>query len=258
MSQPRLSQLDTWSKMEKKIHTVLDQALDLLTREDELPEQENKITRKLYFCLLRADRNLKRSSTLWHSLPPPYCEANNQPFAEDEEKSTREDKRPDVQYGFYDEDEPDDLLSAKQYIIECKRLGKKVRSNWALNENYIQYGIMRFISEEHAYGKGVRSGAMIGYVQNMEPEDILSEVNAAAIAQHLQTLSDPSIMLSEDGWKESNTSQLRSEFERTFPYSPFLLYHFWVDLRTHYLPSNSITQSENSFVKHKETPDENP
>jgi hypothetical protein len=46
---------------------------------------------------------------------------------------------------------------------------------WAVN--YVQHGVIRFKEPEWAYAKRFPAGAMVGYSQSMEPQDIHSEVN---------------------------------------------------------------------------------
>jgi hypothetical protein len=46
------------------------------------------------------------------------------------------------------------------------------------NLNYVHHGINRFRDAVWAYARRFPSGAMVGYWQNMEGEDVLNEVNA--------------------------------------------------------------------------------
>ena len=81
----------------------------------------------------------------------------------------------------------------------------------------------------HGYGQACSSGAMIGYIQNMDFDEILSEVNSTCCDKQI-----PGIVLSDAGWQEDGISRLDHGFERLFPISPFDLRHLWVDLRRHY------------------------
>ena len=250
MTQPRISRLDTWARMERRIHTILLDALELMSQEHELPEGELEISRRLFDCLRKTHYTLMQYDDAMKALQVWY-EANNQPSLEDKERRLREDKRPDFQYGFHDDEQPDYRLSQRQYVIECKRLGKATISGWVLTENYVKKGVQRFISEDHGYGKDTRSGTMIGYVQNMGLDEILSEVNATA-SQNIITHSNPPISRSSD-WQENGTSWLISEFDRPFPESPFVLHHLWVDLRTSYLypviSDNEETELDSDFLE---------
>ena len=148
------------------------------------------------------------------------------PDADDEERAKREHKSPDFSCGFYDNQEVKPEKSAKFYVIECKRLGFP-SGKWVLNKNYVVYGICRFVEPEWGYGKSVSSSAMIGYVQSMELEDILAEVNKE-IEQNML----PAIGLSADGWEEGGISQLEQSLNRLrIPPGRFRLRHIWVDLR---------------------------
>ena len=155
----------------------------------------------------------------------PMYEANNQPDASDEERAAREGKRPDFQFGFIDHQEPNPDASAKQYVVECKRLGESGRRNWVLNRNYVERGVVRFHDETHGYGKSSSSGAMIGYVQNSSPQRVLDDVNQAASARGIAH-----IMLSREGWQRGDVSILAHRFDRAVRPTPFDLHHLWLDL----------------------------
>ena len=115
--------------------------------------------------------------------------------------------------------------SSKQFVVECKRLGKAVRADWVLNVNYVQHGIMRFKLPEWAYAKRFPTGAMVGYLQSMEPHDVLGEVNEESSRNAL-----PALVL--DGmWNPGSVSRCAHVLDRTFEVSPFTLHHLWIDLR---------------------------
>lgn len=112
------------------------------------------------------------------------------------------------------------------YIVECKRLGTPDRADWVFNENYTRHGILRFREESHGYAKGFASGAMIGYLQSMQPGKVLNEVNNSALAAGLPAIDAPK------KWKTGNVTRLTSQaIERSFPVTSFRLCHLWVDLR---------------------------
>ena len=226
MGRPNLKQLNFWGKHEDRVLQVLTIALRRLARESDLPTQENPINRKLYFCILRAIRELRTQGIDLMSYP--IYEGNNQPDASDEERAAREGKRPDFQFGFIDHQESNPDASAKQYVVECKRLGESERSDWVLNTNYVEHGVVRFHDEEYGYGKSRSSGAMIGYVQNARVELILHEVNQAAIARQIAIIT-----LSRKGWQRGDVSTLTHGFDRAMRPSPFELRHLWLDLLNH-------------------------
>lgn len=223
---PNLKRLNFWEQHERRVLQVLTIALRLLARERDLPAAENQINRKFYRCILRAIRELHEQGVDLVSVP--VYEACNQPDPSDEERAAREDKRPDFQFGFIDHQEPNPDASAKQYVIECKRLGESGRSDWVLNTNYVEHGVVRFHDEEFGYGKSRSSGAMIGYVQNATAQDVLDEVNQAAIARRIARIT-----LSREGWQRADVSTLTHRFDRAMQPTPFSLRHLWLDLLNH-------------------------
>ena len=226
MGRPNLRNLSFWEEHERRVLQVLTIALRLLARDTDLPTRENPINRKLYFCILRAIRELHEQGTDLISCP--VYEGSNQPDVSDEERTAREAKRPDFQFGFIDHQEANPEASAKQYVVECKRLGESGRSDWVLNTNYVEHGVVRFHDEEYGYGKSRSSGAMIGYIQNGSPDSILFDVNQAAIARRIACIT-----LSGEGWQGGDVSTLTHRFDRAMPPTPFELRHLWLDLLNH-------------------------
>jgi len=132
-------------------------------------------------------------------------------------------------WGMIDTNENDAQLREKFYTIECKRLGKKLRSDRVFNELYIENGVRRFITEEHGYAKWDSEGSMVGYVQSMDPEDILREVNDMANVHATPPLPPPI-----KGWISNGTSVIIHTFQRPWSPSSFTLRHYWIDLRSCY------------------------
>jgi hypothetical protein len=155
----------------------------------------------------------------------PLAECNNQPDVDDETRSRREQKRPDFQWVFMDNYEPDPSRSSKQFVVECKRLGRSTRSDWIINSNYVVHGICRFRNATHAYAQRFASGAMVGYWQNMDKDEVLADVNSAAQKESL-----PELVLRGD-LTHIHVTQFEHKFRRPFEISPFHLYHLWIDLR---------------------------
>jgi len=228
MVRPNLKRLNFWEQHERRILQVLTIALRLLARERDLPpgEKENQINRKLYFCILSAIREVHEQGMDLISYP--IYEGSNQPDASDEERAAREGKRPDFQFGFIDHQEPNPDASAKQFVVECKRLGESGRSDWVLSANYVEHGVVRFYEEQYGYGKSGPSGAMIGYLQNACADQVLNEVNQAATARRM-----PRIVLSREGWQRSDVSNLHHRLDRAMQPTPFDLRHLWLDLQNH-------------------------
>jgi hypothetical protein len=230
----RLSQLNIWKRYEQRVIEVLFAALSLLQSKTKLEVSklnEDELSFELYRCLLEANRKLQQEDPSKSFDSPPIWEAQNQPDADDTPKSKRINKRPDFQWGYIDHTEPDSSRSARLFVIECKRLGEPIRIRGkyqALTKLYVQNGIRRFLTYEHGYAKEVKSSAMVGYMQNMDFDDILCEVNTNA-ENHLEPITK--LQLSQNGWQKGGVSELKHELKRRFPISPFHLYHFWVDLR---------------------------
>lgn len=223
MSQPRISQAVTWEKHRIDIFLVIQEALVILQCQPDLPSIEadhkkHNLNRELY-------RSFKRAAVK-RGLPYhiPTLDGKNPPSESDIEPHERETKVPDFYWQFADDVAGD----VRRFVVECKRLGYPSSSTWKLNENYVRNGIRRFISSPHEYGKDDDTAGMIGYVQSMELEDILQEVNGIA-GSNREAVSP--LQLSPDGWQEKGISTLVHDLERPFPISPFRIYHFWVDIR---------------------------
>lgn len=224
---PRLSQLDLWKRHEERVCEVLAYALTLLQNKLDLIQDEDKLNRELHFCLREANDYYYKQG---RGVDTPFIyEAQNQPSRHHRrKKATREDKRPDFQTGFVDHSEYDPQKKDKFFCIECKRLGKASSRKWILNENYVNNGIARFIEEQHGYAFEVESGAMVGYVESSDFDNILLEVNAALIAFEPTLLE---IQSSNSIWSSVECNLLEHTFKRSFPSFSFVLKHFWIDLR---------------------------
>ena len=211
-----------WARHERHYFMAFARALALLRTKESLPTEEIGLNRELYFCLLKANRELDPDG----QYPPPMTECCNQPDPDDEARAKREGKRPDFSWGFTDPHEADYQRSAKQFIVECKRIGAAARSDWILNENYIEHGVWRFIDPEWSYAKRFPSAAMVGYWQTMDGHEILKEVNQAANRRGLTAIALPA-----DGWHVAALNELHQVLNRSFPMSPVHLHHLWIDLR---------------------------
>lgn len=219
-SGPHLASRYLWAAHEAKFFAILIRALVLLRECENLPESEVELNRKLYFCLLRATRELYPEEEL-----APLTECNNQPDRDDEARAQREQKRPDFQWAYLDRYESDPDLSSRQFVVECKRRGRALGAKWVFNLNYTDHGIIRFREPEWAYAKRAPSGAMVGYWQSMDGDQLLGEVHAGSRKRSLPDLT----MLGN--WSPSSVSRFAHTFERPFNVSPFNLHHLWIDLR---------------------------
>jgi hypothetical protein len=217
---PSLKSRGLWAKRENRFLAILSRALVSLQLETNLPEAEVDLNRRLYFCLLSASRELYPNEDV---APTPEC--NNQPDPDDGVRATREHKRPDFQWVYLDRYESDPHRSSKQFVVECKRLGKSSRVSWVLNSNYVERGICRFRDAKWSYAKRFPRGAMIGYLQSMDAKQALKEVNDEA-----RKNSIPDLVL-VGNWKSKEANHLTHTFARSFDISPFELRHLWIDLR---------------------------
>ena len=111
--------------------------------------------------------------------------------------------------------DPDEAY--KQFVVECKRLTYPTATYFRA---YVRSGIARFINVGHGYGKGMKSGAMVGYLQNVFIDEALAEVNRVAEDDHISLLVI-----------KSRTDETCGEFgqdvNRPFSISPFHLNHIW-------------------------------
>jgi hypothetical protein len=187
-----------------------------------LPQHEDGISRKLALRMRDANEKLRAENEHVEYLPMFLSRA--QPDAEKEEAEEPERKVPDFEWQYVDLQESNFQKRYKYYHIECKRL-RSPKSRFC--QEYVTKGICRFRDAAHSYGKYLPSGAMLGYIQGMDPESLLCAVNAEVENEGLTQLC-----LSAGGWRPRGTSRLDHTFERPdVPPSPFRLRHFWVDIR---------------------------
>lgn len=196
---------------------------------------ENDLNRELFFRMRRVAT--ERHRDLLSLLPRPAlsrehtwnlvaaCEANSQPSPDDPERTARENKRPDFQWSFQDDQAVDLDRATRTYVVECKRLGT-AEGRWIFNGNYVAHGVRRYIDGTHLYGKDDIGGGMIGYVQSMDLATISSEVGEALADAGLPPLPTPSLHPSS-----SVVHVAEHDLERLGAASPFTLEHLWVDLR---------------------------
>jgi hypothetical protein len=217
---PRIRLRDLWITREKKFISIIVRGLLHLRQLPDLPDAEVELNRCLCFCLSKASLELYPNDEL-----APALDCKNQPDSDDAAQAKRELKVPDFQWIFLDRYEPDPERNRKEFVVECKRLGRPDRADWVFNVNYVIHGILRFRDPDWGYGKGGASGAMIGYWQSMEAGEVLREVN-----QMCQNKSLPDLIM-KNVWVHGGVSELAQKFERSFEVSPFGLCHLWIDLR---------------------------
>lgn len=223
MSRPNLLKLNTWKRHECLVLEVFQCALVRLESESQLPEDERELNRKLFFRAREENLRLRRTGRgLVSSIIP---DSPNLPIDENAESRTREFKKPDFQCELIDAQAGEFLV----YALECKRLGLRLQSGWTLNRNYTTDGVKRFMEPDWGYGEGASSGAMIGYLQTMSPDEILKEVN-----DYAEKINVPALKREADDWIDNSVTRLNQDLARKVSPSPFKLRHLWVDLTHRY------------------------
>ena len=217
-----------WQRHEELILGVFIRALKMLRLERNLPDAENRINETLYLKARLAYFKLpsKQRPPFWGL----FLESQNQPQTEDDVGEEFLLKKPDFKWRLENKLDTNPHTAIRDCDIECKRLGKPLRRDRMLNEEDVKNGILRFLNIEHSYGRGVKFGAMIGYVQNMEIDTVTKEVNQyiAQVKKH----KIPPIKFPANGFSQGKTVSTTQQLERTevLP-SKFNLRHVWVDLR---------------------------
>jgi hypothetical protein len=219
---PNLFNIGTWAAFEQFAIEVFTEALTLVAKKAMLPEQEDPLNRKLLTCCRHALHALRRSGK---GYPCGILyEANNQPVANDNLRATRLKKRPDFTVEMHDAQEEQPQSAFLFYTVECKRLGTAA-GTWIFNQNYTTNGVSRFQNRTWGYGKGFPSGTMIGYIQSMAHNAILTEVN-----QHGRAAGMPAIVCTA-AWVVHGVTRLDGQsITRVFQVSPFTLHHLWLDI----------------------------
>lgn len=217
-----------WQRHEELILGVFILALKMLRLEKNLPDAENRINETL--CV--------KARLAYFELPLKqrpasfglFLEPQNQPQTDDDVGEEFLRKKPDFKWRLENKSDPDPVTAIRDHDIECKRLGKPLRKDRVLNTEYVEKGLLRFLNVKHSYGKGVKFGAMIGYIQNMEFEDILKEVNQCIALT--QTHKIPPIKFSAKKTSSKEIIETAQKLNRTeINPSSFNLRHIWVDLR---------------------------
>jgi hypothetical protein len=211
---PSLMSIDLWELHERRCMQLLREALILL---DDGPADEGEcdLNRRLYRSIIAAHTRAARDGT--EQLPVVVPEGRNPPVESDAERATREHKIPDFYWAYVDHfAEPG---AARQFVVECKRLTKATK-NWNYTDQYVQAGVLRFVTVEHGYGKDARAGAMVGYLQTMDVGQALADVNASASTRGIPPLTIRHRPVDAP-------TELEHQLDRPFPDSPFVLMHLW-------------------------------
>jgi hypothetical protein len=222
--QPNLYELPVWEHFEQRVVEVFTQGLNALATKISLPLQEDFLSRELHRCCRAANHRLRKEG---RGVEYILAQVTNQPLPEDEYRAKRLEKRPDFACGYHDDALPNDAFEEADcvYTIECKRLGAPSSASWHLNRNYVEHGIARFDHPDWGYAEGSWSGMLVGFMQTMEPDAILAEVNS-----HISPF--PALALPTNGWLPKTLTVLDAHlFDRRVRPSPFTLNHFWIDIR---------------------------
>jgi hypothetical protein len=211
-ARPRLSKLSLWPTRERECLELLALALAELAANPGPDTDEDSINRRLMRFL---DAAIYRSA---YELAPVVYEGRSSPAPSDAVRASREFKRPDFAWLWTDDLAADRMLSRREFVVECKRLGAE-----PFPTRYVVDGILRFINLSHAYGKDMRSGAMVGYMQSILVDDAMKRVNAVASNRGV-----PSLTLRER--RGDDEAKLEHQLLRAFAVSPFSLTHLWVQL----------------------------
>ena len=210
---PLLSSIDLWDDHEQLCKRLLRDALVELANSP-VDADENSLNRLLYGAIIRVSH---RASQSGDHIPPVVPEGKNPPAASDQERAEREFKIPDFYWSFIDPLASDPNDASKQFVVECKRLTNPT-ARYA--REYVRSGIARFISFGHGYGKGMRSGAMVGYVQGIPFEEALERVKGEINRDSIQALAT----IRRHGEIDA---EFGHQVTRPFPVSPFHITHVW-------------------------------
>jgi hypothetical protein len=219
MNRPRLSRLPLWERHEARVLAILREALTLLAQRG-LSGDEPMLNRELFFCLCEANRNaLLRGEEAFDY--PVVWEGRNPPLEDLPEGEASERKVPDFYWGYFDHSEPDPRRAARNFVIECKRLGSPTPAGWVFTKHYVEDGVIRFVDPEWRYGRAVATGAMVGYIQSMTTLSLLREVNVSLQRHGLAALTNARRA-------RRPLDEMEHTLARTFPVSPYRIVHLWV------------------------------
>ncbi len=210
-----------WQRHETIYCEVFSTSLQKLASEP-VSGDENAISKRLCPILNRVCFAISQSRN--REVRTPTWEGPIQPVSEAELEA--EPKRPDFTCKLSNRYATSAEEFEVPFHVECKRLGFPTSSSWILNKNYVTKGMKRFDCDSHQYGERAPSGIMIGYIIDMEPPDILKEVNQYK-HKHLTYFPDISMVIKE-GTVFRNRQNLKREYVAP---KEFDLTHLWVDLR---------------------------
>lgn len=224
MPQPTIIPAFNWSHLEQAVLGVFTEALNRLAAEPSLPEGEEPINFELYWkCRKVHHEQLQAKKSIPFFI---LFDSANQPEPDDIVRSRRLRKRPDFGCALTNSQAIEFEKCQVIYALECKRLGAPA-GNWIFNENYSEYGMLRFRQVNHSYAKGASSATMIGYAQSMPEDDLLDDVNVHAAARTIPSLTKAAV-----GWAAKAVTSLdQGPLTRDYDPASIQLRHLWLDLR---------------------------
>ncbi len=214
---------EIWKRHESLVLNVFIYALIELKKEKNLPIEEIPLNERLYLYIRRVYHKLPANKKPFSPSLVPNSE--NPPVEFDDIGKTWTRKKPDFRWTLYNSEETDPLQAYKEYTIECKRL--RINGNF-INE-YVVNGIVRFLTKEHKYGNGTVSGAMIGYIQNMEHKEALERINGAILKTKEFVIPVIKLNINRqimDSIKKGNHTLNRQEVKPSI----FHLRHIWIEV----------------------------
>lgn len=192
--------------------------------------------RKIHKCLIKAIGELQRARTVIASDDEKTITGKLRPYIEMQRKSldywtthfeasvfvnvtdAKESGHPDIQFSrSFGEVQWDYDVECK--LIRIKRKGKK--------HDYIDYYVEQGVKDRFLsclYCKDVPSGAMLGYVQEGEPQYLLVQIN-----KRMKQAGITSIRR-RGKWQSKGTTHLSHSLDRRKK-KDFQLHHLWADFR---------------------------
>ena len=217
-----------WKRHVEAVLRVLCLALERLHAEKAIPVAETDLDIRLFLLARDVYRGLPATKRPLSFALAPKGEQLPATVQDVDQPWVR--KKPDFKWRMHNNlaEAPEELT--RDFDIESKRLGRPTSPTWVLTREYVVAGILRFLTPSHRYGNGVIDGAMIGYVQDWIPSEILSEVNDFLRSKGEQRISDVALTIAD--CRMGYVTRRRQELARAqVSPSRFVLHHLWVDLR---------------------------
>lgn len=204
-----------WQDHESLYYSVFHSALEQLILSKKQKKHEDAISEALCPVLKKIcfEHELDVRIPDWEKPIPPE-EA-------DDLKGGNFGKRPDFTCSLTNSLATSVKMYAIPFHVECKRLGKTTGSP-NLNKNYVINGIKRFDIKSHEYGRLAPSGMMIGYIVNLEPDQIIAKVNKCLPKDFPELNID---------FSEKTVSCEQKLLRKNVKPQKFKLIHLWTDLR---------------------------